>query len=580
MSYTIHHYDSSNTTPVTIINDKKIDNLTTTLTFNGLNSVDFGLGLNENYLHLMEHFCDKDITIAKLVPGQLWFDNTIKKMKIWTGSKWHILKELTTNITPKGFVTIVGNIVSGSTVSTANTLTDEDGLGDFSYQWYLDAVPIPNATDSTYTIQLSDVNHTLAVSLSYIDGNHNKETVYSKEYPINIAANNLPTGSVTIDGIIQIGETVTAINNGISDADGFLGIQFGWLLDGVDIVGENNPTYVIKVGDAGKTLKAKIYFTDNLGNNESVLSNGVIIPYAVTTTTIGSTTTSTTLPVVLPNTSALQASISQCNASVPLLKTAWASSVSDYETAAGRYMAVSTSAYELFDDAVDAAYYPYYDAFENITSKLNVWKTGINSCIQNKQNLFNILKDESSAQSLAAAYNEKLNAYKTAIELAYTFRTTASTTYMSGIMSAAQFNDWYIFTNGLNEVAIDSRVPINNYLTDFVTTYNAALLANQNILNEVKTQASVTRISDLCDLNISCWDSFKTKESDFYTLADTKLQGTNGISPVGDGNFKIQYIEEVQEYANTKKNDAIAKYNTAITSKVTIMAAANTVLNS
>lgn len=295
MSYTIRHFDTANTTPAVVINNKKIDK-STTLSLYGLNSVDFGIGLNENYLHLMEHFCDKDISIAKLVPGQLWYDSTIKKMKIWTGNKWHILKEYTTNVLPKGFVTIVGNIINGSTVSIANTLYDEDGLGDFSYQWYLDAVKINDATDSTYTILLSDVGHTLAVSLSYTDGNRNREIVYSKEYPVNAAANNLPTGSLTIDGIVRIGEILTAVVNDIEDADDYIGGNFGWLLDGVDIVGENNTTYMVKAGDAGKALKAKYYFTDLNNNSETVFSNAVIVPYAVTTTTQEPTTTTTEAP--------------------------------------------------------------------------------------------------------------------------------------------------------------------------------------------------------------------------------------------------------------------------------------------
>jgi hypothetical protein len=296
MSYTIHHFDKSNTIPAVVVNDKKIDKSTTTLSFYGLNSVDFGAGLNENYLHLMEHFCDRDISIVKLVPGQMWYDSTIKKMKIWTGNKWHILKEYTTNVLPKGFVTIVGNMVNGSTVSTANTLYDEDGLGDFSYQWYLNATKINDATDSTYTILLSDVGHTLAVSLSYTDRNNNKEIVYSKEYPINAAANHLPTGSLNLDGTVRIGEILTAVVNNIQDSDGFIGGNFGWLLNGVDISGENNNTYTVKAGDAGKALKAKYYFTDLNNNSETVFSNAVIVPYAVTTTTAEPTTTTTEAP--------------------------------------------------------------------------------------------------------------------------------------------------------------------------------------------------------------------------------------------------------------------------------------------
>ena len=587
MSYTIRRFDKSNTIPALIVNDKKFDTSTTTLTFFGLNSVDFGVGLNENYLHLMEHFNNKDIALAKVVPGQLWFDKSIRKMKIWTGNRWHILKEYTTNKLPKGFVTIVGSLVNGSTVSTANTLYDEDGLGDFSYQWYLDTNIIPNATDSTYTILLSDVGHMLAVSLSYTDGNHNKEIVYSKEYAINAAANHLPTGSLTIDGIIEIGQTLTAVVNDIQDADGMVGGggNFGWLVDGDDIPTENNNTYTIKPDDGGKTIKAKYYFTDLSNNSEVVYSNSVVIPYAVTTTTSGPTTTTTAAPGPTttttksrPDTSALDSAIAKCNATVPALKDTWFAAEADRVITSNNYMAACSSAVDQFDDIVTNTNTFDSDALKLVKSTYEKWNIGINACIKNKQDLFNILQDEASAQILAAAYQAKLDVLASNITTKYTYRTTVVNKYIDSIMAANDTHEWSHGLLGLMAVDDDANKKYTDSITLWNSTYNDALTVNKDILVKILNSASVTRISNLCDYKISTYNDIKTKDTDYYTLVHSKYLATAGIDPVGDTSFKINDIGSIDTYAQKFKNSSTTKYTTALTDKPDIVNAANQVL--
>jgi hypothetical protein len=555
MSYTIRHFDKSNTTPALIINDKKVDNTTTTLSFYGLNSVDFGLGLNENYLHLMEHFCNNDIAVAKLVPGQLWFDKSILRMKIWTGNKWHILKEYTTNKLPKGFVTIVGNIVNGSTVSTANTLADEDGLGDFSYQWYLDAKKIANATEPTYTIVLSDVGHTLAVSLSYKDGSNNKEIVYSKEYPINSAANHLPTGSLTIDGTIAIGEIVTAIVNDIQDADGLLGGggNFGWVLNGVDIPGENNPTYTIKPDDAGKTLKAKYYFVDLNNNSETVYSNPVVVPYAVTTTTAGPTTTTTNPPTpVIPDTSALQAKITLCNATVPSLKDLW------FQAATNRVITEQKLANAEKSNSDLSIRIALETSDTNAKSAMNTkytnWLNGINACIQNKQELFNTVPDSSSALSLTQAYQSKMEICKLAIDDAIKLYNTTITDY-SGQIGVADTHYMRIQLNGFMS---DAENYVSLYNTEWNNTFSAAVTANFNILEVLKTSTSVATITALSQYNTTTLKDIYDKLKVMSDAADAK---TASITDIAD------YLKwkDLSDHLDGKTAAAQTKWTTSIT---------------
>jgi len=567
MSYTIRRFDKSNTTPALIVNDKKVDTSTTTLSFYGLNSSDFGAGLNENYLHLMEHFCNRDISLAKVVQGQLWFDTTIKKMKIWNGNRWHILKEYTTNKFPKGFVTIVGNTVNGETVSTANTLYDEDGLGDFTYQWYLGSDKITGATSPTYTILLSDVGKDLAVSLSYTDGSHNYETVYSKFYPINSAANHLPTGTLTITGIAEIDEILTAEIDNIQDADGFIGGNFGWMLNGVDIPGANSSSYTIQPGDAGGTIKAKYYFTDLNNNQEVVYSNQVVIPYAVTTTTAEPTTTTTEVPIpgvsstttevpststttsttgvpststttTRPDTSVLDGKITACNTLVPTLKDIWFQSEKD------RIVTEQNCAkeYKLGDNAdnlsrrmglesSDAA------AIAKVITNYNTWVTGINACIQNKKDLFTILQNTSSALSLTQAYQSKLEIYKTAIDNAIAFYTTTLNDYSAIIGQDVSDNR--------TETTLRCRVDLEElYDSDLIhygawnvvgkykaawdATFNDAVTANLDILVTLNTSAAVSTVTALAQYKITTLKDIYEKLKVISDAADAKYASVNG----------------------------------------------------
>jgi Ca2+-binding RTX toxin-like protein len=66
-------------------------------------------------------------------------------------------------------------------VLTANssTISDQDGLGAFSYQWYRDGVSITDATSATYKVAGADIEEDLTVAVSYTDTFGKEETVVS-----------------------------------------------------------------------------------------------------------------------------------------------------------------------------------------------------------------------------------------------------------------------------------------------------------------------------------------------------------------------------------------------------------------
>ena len=86
------------------------------------------------------------------------------------------------------------------------------------------------------------------------------------------------TGAPTIGGTAQVEETLTADTSGIADDDGLTNVSYSyqWVAnDGgtdADISGETDATYTLVAADVGKTIKVRVSFTDDDGNDESLTS--------------------------------------------------------------------------------------------------------------------------------------------------------------------------------------------------------------------------------------------------------------------------------------------------------------------
>ena len=96
--------------------------------------------------------------------------------------------------------------------------------------------------------------------------------------PAEPAQNSAATGTPTISGTAQVGETLTADTSGIADADGLTNVSYSyqWIpndgnsdTDNQDAPGS---TYTLADSDEGKTIKVEVSFTDDAGNGESLTS--------------------------------------------------------------------------------------------------------------------------------------------------------------------------------------------------------------------------------------------------------------------------------------------------------------------
>jgi len=136
MAYQINKTDG---TIVATVADGQVDNISTDITLIGKNYSGFGEALNENFVKLLENFAGTS-TPTHPIRGQIWFDATEAKLKVYSGS---------------AFVP-----VSSATIS--NTQPSTLGVGDL---WFNDVDKQLYFFDGTNTILLGP-DYSLSQNLS------------------------------------------------------------------------------------------------------------------------------------------------------------------------------------------------------------------------------------------------------------------------------------------------------------------------------------------------------------------------------------------------------------------------------
>ena len=132
------------------------------------------------------------------------------------------------NDQPTGSVGILGIATQGQTL-TADTseLADQDGLGEFTYQWKADGNAIPNSNSSTYLLTQDEVNKAISISVSYIDGGETLETIESSATAKTKDINDLPEGVLAPEGYLVVGKTLFVVDS-LTDLDGLNPRSYTW----------------------------------------------------------------------------------------------------------------------------------------------------------------------------------------------------------------------------------------------------------------------------------------------------------------------------------------------------------------
>ena len=198
---------------------------------------------------------------------------------------------LHSNTPATGVPGIDGLPVLGQTLTaTTSGIADEDGMtaAVFAYQWIRRNLAtdtdtnIEGATVSTYTVAAEDEGKGLKVRVTFTDDAGNEESLTSYVVGGSPAliirdediSNTAATGAPGIDGSPIVGQTLTATTSGIQDDDGIVAAVFTyrWLADDAAIESATASTYTVAAGDAGKAIKVRVTFTDDVGNRESLTS--------------------------------------------------------------------------------------------------------------------------------------------------------------------------------------------------------------------------------------------------------------------------------------------------------------------
>ncbi|MEB3209772.1 MAG: Ig-like domain-containing protein [Leptolyngbyaceae bacterium] len=169
-----------------------------------------------------------------------------------------------TNDTGTPTLTII-EVNGGANVGTEITLAsgalltlNEDGT--FNYN--------PNGQFDTL-----NTGETATDSFTYLASNDQGVSEATVTVTINGISdvNSPPTGTVTIEGNLVVGATLTAIND-LADADGLGIITYQWFSDGFAIEGASDETFVLGQAEVGTTISVTASYTDGNGNEESVAS--------------------------------------------------------------------------------------------------------------------------------------------------------------------------------------------------------------------------------------------------------------------------------------------------------------------
>lgn len=175
-----------------------------------------------------------------------------------------------------GAVTLLGGTASQGQTLMAN-VTDADGAsGSIAYQWTVGGVVASAVTTASYLLTQAEVGKSVSVAVSYKDDNGRAEVAASANTDIISNVNDLPTGSVTIEGAAIQGQTLTAKNT-LADLDGMSAVSYQWNADGIAILDANVATLTLGAALTGKYLSVTASYTDGFGKLEAVTSDALMV---------------------------------------------------------------------------------------------------------------------------------------------------------------------------------------------------------------------------------------------------------------------------------------------------------------
>jgi hypothetical protein len=168
---------------------------------------------------------------------------------------------------------ISGDVGVGEILTTTNgTWTSDTPIISYSYQWYRNGTEIIGATNSTYTIQLADIDAYLQSEVTACDSDG---CTMSGSDGFIVSTEPINTVAPSISGVLIVGQVLTTDDGGW-DAVGAITYSYQWERGGVDIGGATSSTYTLVQADAGQTITCEVTAT-TLAGLASATSAGSVI---------------------------------------------------------------------------------------------------------------------------------------------------------------------------------------------------------------------------------------------------------------------------------------------------------------
>jgi len=168
------------------------------------------------------------------------------------------------NDTPLGIVSISGVNEEGNVLTASNSLSDLDGMGTVSYQWFASGVAIAGATSASFTLTSAQVGKAMTVQARYLDGQGTTETVTSAN-----------TDSVIALVVRHIGAPLTGSKAGSAGNDLFSAtIDKSALSNAIDHFNVIDLTGTNSV--VAKNLNSGAYFASAIKNSDLNLGGGAV----------------------------------------------------------------------------------------------------------------------------------------------------------------------------------------------------------------------------------------------------------------------------------------------------------------
>lgn len=139
------------------------------------------------------------------------------------------------------------------------TLTAVPGSWDpaaaLSYQWYRGDAPVPDATATVYTVQLTDIGSALSVKVTGTKAGSSVVSLLSAPTPAIAKRAFAPAAKAVVKGHRAVGVRLRAV---LKKAGAPAALSYRWTRDGRKIAGGTSRTYVLTTKDRGHVIAVRI----------------------------------------------------------------------------------------------------------------------------------------------------------------------------------------------------------------------------------------------------------------------------------------------------------------------------------